>query len=605
MSLLSHRPYSHLDSDDDRFLHRRHRKVHRKKLHRCLLGTVAILSLLLAAVVIAAIQIAIFNPRSHTNIIQPTVHRESSAAFEDALVVRTNCGEYIGTIEDGAFVFKGMPYAKAPVGHLRWKKPISWWSDGEWCGRKERRRAHKYAKPCFHIDPETHKFKGTEDCLYLNVWSPRLDTSAGLDVLVWIHGGFLHWGSGHEPGICPSGRVAKRLNSVFVSFNYRLGPLGFMALDILATNPQDARGNYGLWDQVVALEWVKHNIRAFGGDPEKVTVFGTDSGAASIMALRASNAAQGLFRASWLLGPALTLNRTFDDLAQHNQAFFLPRSGCTNATCLRHLTARSVVETYLWKDDPSFRIRDQNDLPIQGIYPQQLIVIDGELLQIPPIETLESGEGMDIPTLVGTSAQAANIWPGPDDLYKWEWGQLTKYVVTSLSSFVPNISHDALYLYNVSECNDFTTPEEVYSSMVSDLRQTCPIDRMSQSLANSSISHVYRYVVQATPSLPMKVTRYPSSYAFHLWDAIAFFDHMEHYLDSPTPSDFTFRDELHRLVRAFVRSAGHRDPVPGWKPFPANVALIKKDNVTIVQSYHKDKCSFWRKNGFEEFAWVS
>ena len=87
---------------------------------------------------------------------------------------------------------------------------------------------------------------------------------------MWIHGGFLHWGSGHDPGICPSGRVAKRLNSVFVSFNYRLGPLGFMALDILSTNPQDARGNYGLWDQIVALEWVKHNIRAFGGDPEKV-----------------------------------------------------------------------------------------------------------------------------------------------------------------------------------------------------------------------------------------------------------------------------------------------------------------------------------------------
>ncbi|GFS29466.1 neurotactin [Trichonephila inaurata madagascariensis] len=71
----------------------------------------------------------------------------------------------------------GVPYAKAPVGHLRWKKPISWWSDGEWCGRKERRRAHKYAKPCFHVDPETRKFVGMEDCLYLNVWSPRLDTS--------------------------------------------------------------------------------------------------------------------------------------------------------------------------------------------------------------------------------------------------------------------------------------------------------------------------------------------------------------------------------------------------------------------------------------------
>ncbi|GFY76030.1 acetylcholinesterase-like protein [Trichonephila inaurata madagascariensis] len=182
MSLLSHRPYSHLDNDEDIFLHRRHRKIHKKKLHRCLLGTVVALSLLLAVVVVAAIQVALFSPKNLPDGTTSIIHRETSAAFEDALVVRTNCGEYIGTIEDGAFVFKGVPYAKAPVGHLRWKKPISWWSDGEWCGRKERRRAHKYAKPCFHVDPETRKFVGMEDCLYLNVWSPRLDTSILLDI---------------------------------------------------------------------------------------------------------------------------------------------------------------------------------------------------------------------------------------------------------------------------------------------------------------------------------------------------------------------------------------------------------------------------------------
>lgn len=84
-----------------------------------------------------------------------------------------------------------MPYAKAPIGHLRWKKPISWWSDGEWCGRKERRRAHKYAKPCIHIDPETHKLKGNEDCLYLNVWSPRLDTSVSAIFSFFLHYNFL------------------------------------------------------------------------------------------------------------------------------------------------------------------------------------------------------------------------------------------------------------------------------------------------------------------------------------------------------------------------------------------------------------------------------
>ncbi|XP_054707902.1 carboxylesterase-like [Uloborus diversus] len=605
MSLLSHRPYSHLDNDDDRFLYRRHRKVHRKKLHRCLLGTVVVLSLLLAAVVVAAIQIAVVNPRSHTNDASPVIRRESSAAFEDALVVRTNCGEYIGTIEDGAFVFKGMPYAKAPVGHLRWKKPISWWSDGEWCGRKERRRAHKYAKPCFHLDPETKKFRGTEDCLYLNVWSPRLDTSAGLEVMVWIHGGFLQWGSGHEPGVCPSGRVAKRLNAVFVSFNYRLGALGFMALDILSQNPQDAKGNYGLWDQVVALQWVKQNIRAFGGDPEKVTVFGADSGAASILALQSSEIAKDLFRSAWLLGPSFTFNRTFEDLSQHHRAFFLARSSCTNATCLRHLPAHTIAETYLWKDEPSFRIRDQNDLPIPGIYPEQMIVLDGELLQQTPIEAIASGNGEQIPTLVGTTAQAINIWPGPDDLFKWKWSQLSKYVVTSLDSFGPGISHEALELYNTSLNGDIQSPEEVYSTMVSDLRQTCPIDHMIHFIANASTVPLYRYVITSTPSIPIKILGYPSSYAFHQWDVVAFFDHMEHYLDAPTSTDFTFRDELHRMVRAFIRSGGMRDPIPGWNMYPLNMAQISRDNVTIIKSYHEDKCNFWKSKGFEDFAWVS
>ncbi|KAG8185550.1 hypothetical protein JTE90_017556 [Oedothorax gibbosus] len=503
MSLLSHRPYCHLDNDDDIFIHRRHKKVHRKKLHRCLLGTVAALSLVLAVVVVAAIQITLFGPKTAPEVKTNSVHRESSAAFEDALVVKTNCGEYIGTIEDGAFVFKGVPYAKAPVGHLRWKKPISWWSDGEWCGRKERRRAHKYARPCFHVHPESKKHVGTEDCLFLNVWSPRLDTSAGLEVMVWIHGGFLQWGSGHDPGLCPSGRVAKRLNAVFVSFNYRLGALGFLALDTLSETPRDAHGNYGLWDQVVALQWVQHNIRAFGGDPDKVTVFGGDSGAASIMALRASESARGLFRSAWLLGPAVTFNRTFDDLSQHNRAFFLARTGCNDSTCLRRMSAKQVADSFLGKDEPSFRIRDQNDLPITGIFPEQLIVVDGELLQRPPLETIESEGGSDIPTLVGTTAQAIEAWPGPDDLFKWDWGQLSKYVVTSLDSFGKGIGQEALEMYNASKHNDFVSAEEVYSSMVSDLRQTCPIHKMSHTLVNSSTSALYRYVVTARPSVPL------------------------------------------------------------------------------------------------------
>ncbi|GFX74289.1 uncharacterized protein TNCV_3452371 [Trichonephila clavipes] len=106
-------------------------------------------------------------------------------------------------------------------------------------------------------------------------------------------------------------------------------------------------------------------------------------------------------------------------------------------------------------------------------------------------------------------------------------------------------------------------------------------------------------------ALWVKTLGYPSSYAFHPWDVIAFFDHMEHYIESPTTNDYIFRDELHRMVRAFVRSGGKRSPIPGWEQFPKNIALFTRDNVTIIQNYHQDKCSFWKENGFEDYAWVS
>lgn len=196
--------------------------------------------------------------------------------------------------------------------------------------------------------------------------------------MVWIHGGFLQFGSGHDPGLRPSGELARNLNTVFVSFNYRLLSLGFLALDQLANDgPNGSFGNYGLWDQVVALNWIQENIRSFGGDPKKVTLFGSDGGAASIFALSSNPDLSHLFRSTWLIGPATYFNVSFNDASRRNHNGFLKRSGCQTIDCLRSLTPANVVKLFLGNDDPSFRINDQNDLPIQGIFPEQLIVLDG------------------------------------------------------------------------------------------------------------------------------------------------------------------------------------------------------------------------------------
>lgn len=205
--------------------------------------------------------------------------------------------------------------------------------------------------------------------------------------MVWIHGGFLQFGSGHDLGLRPSGELARKLNMVFVSFNYRLLSLGFLALDTLVNGggPNGSFGNYGLWDQVVALNWVQENIKSFGGDPAKVTLFGSDGGAASILALSSNPDLSHLFRSSWLIGPASYFNLSFSDASRKNHAGFLKRSGCSTIHCLRSLTPTNIVKLFLGNDDPSFRINDQNDLPIQGIFPEQLILLDGEILLLLPL----------------------------------------------------------------------------------------------------------------------------------------------------------------------------------------------------------------------------
>ena len=208
--------------------------------------------------------------------------------------------------------------------------------------------------------------------------------------MVWIHGGFLQFGSGHQPGLRPNGKLAKTMDSVYVSLNYRLYAFGFMPLDLLVNNTNNGTDdnliqnennstNFGLMDVILALQWVQNNIRTFGGDPRKVTLFGADSGAALILAIISNPDLRQLYSSSWLINPALYLNHTFTEVSTHNRKNFLKHSGCQTLDCLRSMSSTQVIEYFLGKNDPSFRINDQNDLPILGIMSEQLIIIDGNL----------------------------------------------------------------------------------------------------------------------------------------------------------------------------------------------------------------------------------
>ncbi|XP_023228559.1 uncharacterized protein LOC111628933 [Centruroides sculpturatus] len=610
MSLLRnvHRPYCHLD-DEDEAIRKRYQELRMKRRWyqkaKVTLITVALMVVLLAMAGVTLCFVLPWKDGFNTLRLTPDAKSSNGGGFEDALLVKTNCGQYAGVVEEGAFVFKGIPYAVPPVGDLRWKKTVPIWTDTKHCSNTSRQRAHQFSPPCFQLSPYNKKYKGQEDCLYLNIWSPRLDSSADLEVMVWIHGGFLQFGAGNRPGLCPSAKLAKKLNMVFVSLNYRLHSLGFMALDLLVGSIlADGFGNYGLWDMIVALQWIQDNIKNFGGDPKKITVFGPDAGASSILAMISSKVGRELFRSAWLIGPAAIFNRTFEELQKHNTAFFLARSGCRDVKCLKQMSSKEILLSYLGKDDPSFRIRDQNDLPIQGIYPEQLIVVDGDILPATPFETINMGQANDLPLLIGTGSQSVDIWPGPEDLSLWTWNQLRKYVTTSLDSFDPRISQMALHLYNDTDVEDeLYTPERLYTTMVTDLRQTCPVKDLASMLAKSFQSPIHRYIVTSIPSKPVRVYDYNSRYSFHMWEAIAFLDQLEHFLKEPTAEDYAFRDSIQNAVTSFVRSGGVT-ATSGWCSYPDCIALIS-NNITYVESYQRRQCKFWSSQGLTDYAWVS
>jgi para-nitrobenzyl esterase len=211
-------------------------------------------------------------------------------ALAAAAPVRLDSGLLEG-VEDGDLrVFKGVPFAAPPVGALRWREPLP---PAPWTGV---RPAAAFAPACPQTGvsmPGETPPATSEDCLYANVWAPR--RAQGLPVIVWIHGGGFANGSASMP-LYWGDRLARR-GVIVVTLGYRLGPLGFLALpELTAESPHHASGDYGLLDQIAALNWVHRNIAAFGGDPARVTIAGQSAGAMSVSILMASPLAKGLFQ---------------------------------------------------------------------------------------------------------------------------------------------------------------------------------------------------------------------------------------------------------------------------------------------------------------------
>jgi para-nitrobenzyl esterase len=289
-------------------------------------------------------------------------------------------------------VFKGIPYAAPPVGPLRWRppQPPRAWRDV--------RMATSFSPACSQLEgypPDAPREKTSEDCLTLNVWAPATKSAAKLPVMVWIHGGGLISGSGSVPQYAGA-RLAAR-GVIVVTFNYRLGALGFLAHpELNRESPHGGSGNYGLLDQIAALKWVNRNIAAFGGDPNRVTIFGQSSGSFAASMLVASPLAKGLFHRAIGQSGAVFEPVELDPL-------FTPEGAAEAGS---HFASKAGART----------LADLRNLPVASLLKQRFnpqFNIDGHVVPASPHDAYAAGKQNDVDLLVGTNATEGTFFFDP------------------------------------------------------------------------------------------------------------------------------------------------------------------------------------------------
>jgi para-nitrobenzyl esterase len=337
-----------------------------------------------------------------------------AGAAAAAPVVRTAQGAVRGSVDGDVESFKGIPFAKPPVGPLRWRapRPIE-----PWTGVRD---ATEFGPACVHgervLFPEDSA--QSEDCLTLNVWRPTGVKTGRLPVMVWIHGGGFSMGSTRSP--IYSGVNFARQGVILVSLQYRIGPFGFFAHPALTReDPGGLLGNFAIMDQIAGLKWVQRNIAAFGGDPDNVTLFGESAGGISVNALMATQAARGLFhKAISESGFGRTVGVTLT-VAEARGAAFAEAQGIKDgpeaAAALRALPVEAVLQASARPTQPPAQPaavagaqapRQPGGAPGGLPYP----LIDGVLFTEQISQTFASGRQARLPYLAGGNSFEASLF---------------------------------------------------------------------------------------------------------------------------------------------------------------------------------------------------
>jgi len=311
---------------------------------------------------------------------------------EAAPIVTTNVGRFEGVRRDGVLGFVGIRYAEPPIGELRWKPPVPvGFVEGLVAARTFGSQPPQIEDP----NEQAGFFPQAEDCLYANVWTPSLDGSR--PVMVFVHGGGFVVSGAADPAYYGA-HLAERGDMVVVTFDYRIGPLGFLDLSAVGGADYASSGNLGVLDMIAALRWVRENIAAFGGDPENVTLMGQSAGSTSVALLMALPESRGLFRRAIAQSGALNNLRT-QATARVTTERFMQLAGVTDLQGLQALSLERLMEV-----EASLESETAVKLALYGP------VLDGALIDEPPLHAIARGDAADIPLLTGTTLDEATYF---------------------------------------------------------------------------------------------------------------------------------------------------------------------------------------------------
>jgi para-nitrobenzyl esterase len=419
------------------------------------------------------------------------------------------CGEDLGPLDvevetgvargsddgNGVRSWLGIPYAAPPVGPLRWAPPKR--AEG-WDGKRD---ATKLGFKCPQNTVITSG-GGAEDCLNLNVWTPSPKPARPLPVMVWIHGGAFVFGSGGDP-FYSGAELARSRGVVVVTINYRLGGLGFLAHPALAAEDPNhpTSGNYGLLDQIAALEWVQRNIAEFGGDPARVTLFGESAGGFSTCVHYASPETADLFSAAIIESGACTTGGLEQTRAQAEadglaigEKLGCPGNDAAALACMREQIDFAILDATAL---PPISMQAPGGFFYAAYPPSTLPNVDGVVLPVPIEERFAAGDFPARPVILGTNGDEGQLFHA----------NILSNLVMTEQQYVDALGRrfgtaKAQMIAQRYAASSFPTPNDALAAVSTDAFFICPARRNAKAIAATG-APVYRYTFERALEQPL------------------------------------------------------------------------------------------------------